>query len=90
MRELFLKTISMEDARGRERRYDYSIIIDEMDVGPYACESYGLQVREQGSGETCRIPHITCSMERIDRLSELVMRGGVTPVTLHDVVSDWL
>lgn len=90
MRELFLKTISMEDALGRTRSYDYSILIDEMDVGPYSCESYGLRVAEQGSGEECRVPHITCSISRIDQLSELVMNGGVTPVTLTDVVADWL
>ena len=90
MRELFLKSVTMKDAQGRERTYDYSIIIDEMDVGPFACESYGLQIREQERGEVCVVPHITTSISRIDALCELVLAGGVTPLTLEDVVSDWL
>ena len=90
MRELFLKSISMEDEQGRTRRFDYSILIDEMDVGPFSCESYGLQVKEQGSGETGAVPHITTSISRIDELCELVLAGGVTPSTLADVVNDWL
>ena len=90
MRELFLKSISMEDEQGRTRCFDYSILIDEMDVGPFFCESYGLQVKEQGSGEVGAVPHITTSISRIDELCELVLAGGVTPVTLADVVRDWL
>ena len=90
MRERFLKSISMEDEQGRTRRFDYSILIDEMDVGPFSCESYGLQVKEQGGGETGAVPHITTSISRIDELCELVLAGGVTPSTLADVVNDWL
>lgn len=90
MRELFLKSISMEDEQGRTRCFDYSILIDEMDVGLFSCESYGLQVREKESGETGIVPHITTSISRIDELCELVLAGGVTPLTLADVVNDWL
>lgn len=90
MRELFLKKLTLTDEEGRAREYDYSILIDEMDVGPFCCESYGLAVREQGSGTVCTVPHITTSIARIDELCELVLTGGVTPVTLPDVVSDWL
>ena len=90
MRELFLKSIAMEDAQGRGHTYDYSIIIDEMDVGPFSCESYGLRIREQERGEECIVPHITTSISRIDALCELVLAGGVTPLTLEDVVNDWL
>lgn len=90
MRELFLKRISMEDEQGRTRCFEYSILIDEMDVGRFSCESYGLQVREQESGETGVVPHITTSISRIDELCELVLSGGVTPLTLADVVNDWL
>lgn len=90
MRELFLKRMSLTDEQGRERVYDYTILIDEMDVGPFFCESYGLEVTEQGSGETCAVPHITTSISRIDALCERVLAGGVTPLTLADVVSDWL
>ncbi len=89
MRELFLETVELADQTGAVRRYDYSILIGEMDVGSYACESYGVKVSEQGGGQAC-VPNITCSASRIDELSSLLVRNGVTPTALHDVLSDWL
>lgn len=89
MYELFLQTLELTDQAGKQRRYDYSIVIDEMDVGPFACESYGVKVAEKG-GEAVSIPNLTCSADRIDELSELLLRNGVTPATLEDVVQDWL
>lgn len=89
MRELFLQTLELQDETGKKRSYDYSILIDEMDVGPYACESYGFKVAEQG-GPEASAPHVTCSASRIDELSELLLRNRVTPTTFHDVLSDWL
>ena len=89
MRELYLKTLRLPDETGTTRSYDYSIIIDEMDVGPYSCESYGIKVAEQGGAEACA-SHVTCSAARIDELSDLLLRNGVTPITFHDVLSDWL
>lgn len=90
MRKMFLKTLSLVDESGKVRRYDYHIIIDEMDVGPFSCESYGLQIEERGSGQVCGIPHITTSISRIDELCELALACEVTPLTLEDVVNDWL
>lgn len=89
MRELFLQTLALPDESGAVRRYDYSILIDEMDVGPFSCESYGIRVAERGGAEASA-PHVTCSAARIDELSGLLLRSGVTPVTFHDVLSDWL
>ena len=89
MRELFLETVELADQAGSVRRFDYSILIGEMDVGAYACESYGVKVAEQGGGQAC-IENITCSASRIDELSTLLVRGGVTPAALGDVVLDWL
>ena len=90
MREIYVDTSVIRDELGREYAYDYHIVIDEMDVGPFACESYGLQVKGRNSGEMCTIPHITCSIPRIDELCALVVKSGVTPLTLSDVVDDWL
>ena len=89
VRELFLETVELTDQTGRTRRFDYSILIGEMDVGAYACESYGVKVAEQG-GEQALVENITCSASRIDELSGLLVRNGVPPAALHDVVSDWL
>lgn len=89
MRELFLETVELADQAGTVRRFDYSILIGEMDVGCYACESYGIKIAEQGGEQVC-IENITCSASRIDELSGLLVRNGVTPAAVHDVVSDWL
>lgn len=89
MRELFLQTLALTDQAGVARRYDYSILIGEMDVGSYSCESYGIKIAEQG-GEEAQAPNVTCSASRIDELSELLLRNAVTPAALNDVLSDWL
>ena len=89
MRELFLQTLELADEAGVSHSYDYSILIDEMDVGSYACESYGVKIAEQG-GPEASAPNVTCSAARIDELSGLLLRNGVTPTTLQDVLSDWL
>ena len=89
MRELFLRTLTFSDESGKQRSYDYSILIGEMDVGPFSCESYGVRVVEQGGAEASA-PNITCSAARIDELSELLLRNEVTPTTFHDVLADWL
>ena len=89
MRELFLQTLTLPDESGQRRSYDYSILIGEMDVGPFSCESYGIRVAERGGAEASA-PNITCSAARIDELSELLLKNGVTPTTFHDVLNDWL
>ncbi|MDE6841627.1 MAG: hypothetical protein K2P49_12470 [Oscillospiraceae bacterium] len=89
MRELFLETRELADQTGTVRIYDYSILIGEMDVGGYSCESYGIKVAERG-GAQASIPNVTCSAARIDELSGLLVRNGVTPAGLDDVLSDWL
>lgn len=90
MRELFVGSATFSDERGRERCCDYHIVVDEMNVGQFACESYGLRVRERVSGVCSTVPHITCSIPRIDELCALAVKGGVTPINLRDVVEDWL
>lgn len=90
MRELFLQTLGLKDAAGETRHYDYFILIDDMDVGPYSCESYGVKIAEQEGGQAAVVPHVTCSISRIDELSELLLHNQVTPVTLKEVVADWL
>ena len=89
MRELFLQTLTLPDESGGWRSYDYSILIDEMDVGPFSCESYGVRVAGK-DGVEASAPNITCSAARIDELSELLLRNAVTPTTLQDVLADWL
>lgn len=91
MSELYVTTRTEEDEAGTEYHYSYSILIGEMEVnGQFSCESYGVKVQEQGSGESAAIPNLTTSISRIDGLMELLTRNVVTPCTLADVVADWL
>ena len=82
MRELLLD-------KGEAQGYRYAILVDEMAVGGLCCESYGIKVTGP-DGESAAIANITVSAARIDELAELVRRNQVSPVTLRDVVEDWL
>lgn len=53
------------------------------------CESYGVAVCFE-DGEQCRIPGITCSQRGILCLIATLIRESVTPITLMDVVDDWI
>ena len=89
MRELLVSS-GMLEADCTRQRCNYYIVVDEMQIdGAPACESYGN--KDVGwDGEVAVIPHITISISRIDELAELLLRNGVTPTTLRDVVEDWL
>ena len=70
--------------------YDYAILVDEIQSGAFACESYGAAVTDRATGERAAVADITVSMPRIDALMERLVRGQVSPVHLRDVVDDWL
>ncbi|WP_297197270.1 DUF6514 family protein [uncultured Flavonifractor sp.] len=82
MRELLVES-------PRDCGYRYMILVDEMTVGGMSCESYGVRVTGP-DGECAEIPNITVSAGRIDELVDLLRRNQVSPVTLRDVVDDWL
>lgn len=90
MQELIVDTQNITGQSGRLYRYTYSILVDEMDVGRFACESYGVKIRDELSGHTAAVTHITTSIPRIDELMDLLIRNEVTPTGLQDVLDDWL
>lgn len=90
MRELVVGTEETMDQEGRRREFTYSILIDEMDVGPFSCESYGVKIVESGTDRIAVVPHVTVSIPRIDELMELLIRNKVTPSGLRHVIDDWL
>ena len=49
---------------------------------------YGVSVELEGEQVTVR--QITTSCKEIRELLDLLVRGQVTPVTVRDVVEDWL
>lgn len=89
MKEILIDTRSLEDDYGRKREYTYSVLVGEKNVGSFSCEDYGVKIQETG-GESAEIPDITVSAARIDDLMSLLIRNTVTPITLSDVVADWI
>ena len=90
MRELKLDLYSLYPELKSEGVYDYAILVDELNVGAFACESYGAQVTSRATGDYSRVRNITVSASRIDQLMELLVRNQVGPVHLKDVMEDWL
>ena len=89
MRELLVDTCQAVGEDGRSRGYRYYILVGEMAVGGLTCESYGVKIVGE-DGEQAALPDITIRPARIDQLMELLVRNAVSPVTLRDVVEDWL
>ncbi len=90
MRELKLDVFSLYPDMKAPGPYDYAILVDEVDMGAFACESYGAQVTNRSTGDRAEVANITVSATRIDQLMELLVRNQVGPVHLEDVVEDWL
>lgn len=90
MRELKLDLFSLYPGRTDNGAYDYAILVDEVDVGAFSCESYGASVTSRLTGERSDVPNITVSVPRIDALMDLLVRNQVGPLHLRDVIDDWL
>lgn len=52
-------------------------------------ERYGIKI-EAEDGEAESVPDVTVSAEGIRRLLDILVRNTVTPVTLRDIIEDWL
>ena len=90
MRELLVDARSETGEDGISRAFRYYILVDEMRLGGgMACESYGVKI-VGADGETAQVRNLTVRVERIDALMEALVRNAVSPVTLADVVADWL
>ncbi|MEA4953956.1 MAG: DUF6514 family protein [Pseudoflavonifractor sp.] len=90
MRELKLDLPSVYPELEENHYYDYSILVDVVDTGNFVCESYGACITSKKGGERASVPRITVSPSRIDELMRLLVRNGVGPIHLQDVVDDWL
>lgn len=80
MRELFM---------GRKQilsgSMEYYLLVEEQGG---LCENYGIRIDIGEEQESVR--GITLSQTRILSLLAMVMKGGITPSCLRDVVEDWL
>lgn len=68
----------------------YFLLTEDIEAEGFQCESYGLAVRDAVTGEEAAARHITVNAAQAMALLETVARLEVTPVTLGDVVEDYL
>lgn len=87
--EVKIASRMVSDEQGLQRRYYYSLLVDQVESGDFFCENYGVSVQEE-NGDSASIPSITTSAMRIDELITLLVENKVGPTTLADVVADWL
>ena len=89
MREILLGTTEQRDERGGPLTCRYHIVVHVLPP-PLVCESYGLHVVRLETGEEATAPDLTVQWARIRPLADAVVRSGVTPCCLREVVEDWL
>ena len=80
MREIFIGERYIED-----QRYEYYLLAE---TGENDWEQYGVKI--EGGGDGAALREVTVSQRDIQDLGALLMDFLVTPVTLRDVVEDWL
>lgn len=94
MRVLYVDRRTEADQEGRLYSFDYYLLTEEAEAnGTVIGESYGVRITSSAEGtelETSSIRNLTSSVQRIHALMELLIRRCVTPVSLSDVVEDWL
>lgn len=73
-----------------ERHWRYGLLVEDIEVDGFHCESYGMVVTDEATGEEARRRHVTVNAQEAMELLRLLARNAVTPVTLADVVEDWL
>lgn len=89
MREFLLGEQTLRTEQGRSFTCEYRVQVQET-AGRIFCESYGISITLRETGEQETVTDITVNGERIQELGELLLRNGVTPCTLRDVINDWL
>lgn len=68
----------------------YGLLVEDIEVDGFHCESYGIVAYEADTGEKTAVRHITVNGAEALALLERVARLAVSPVTLQDVVEDYL
>lgn len=73
-----------------EHCWRYGLLTEDVEVDGFCCESYGIVVTNELTGESARCRHITSNDQEALELVKTLARNAVTPKTLLDVVEDWL
>ncbi len=89
MRVLDWRTLE-RPKQAAEHHWRYGLLVEDIEVDGFHCESYGMVVTDEATGEEERVRHVTVNAgEAIELLGALV-RNAVTPITWMEVVEDWL
>lgn len=89
MKKIKLLEEMVQDEMGKNRQFEYYLLIEEIDMMGLFCEYYGVAVEEK-NGDLVEIRGITMKQERIEELITLLSFHKVSPITLGEVVEDWL
>ena len=81
------RQVACED--GTSRRFQYFLLVDQVDSGSFQCENYGVRIVEEGVASSA-LPGLTTSAMRIDQLMTVLADNCVGPAGLEDVIRDWL
>lgn len=71
-------------------QWHYALLAEDIEVDGFHCESYGIMVRSADTGEEAAVRHITVNASEALALLNTVAKLAVSPVTLRDVVEDYL
>ena len=89
MREHLFATVDLSQQAGCPLSCTYHILIKDI-TEPIQCESYGVRITVDQTGERKELPDITVLPDAVLKLVQQLAEGGVTPSTLRSVVEDWL
>ena len=90
-----METLLIEEGRGFDQTgrpvcCKYFMTVGEAQCGDeLICETYGVRVVSDWETD-CTVPNITTDPGKAAELVRLLARNLVTPVTLRDVIEDWL
>ena len=68
------------------RQISYYLLVEEGRERPL---QYGVRIEAEG-GDFDEVFAVTTSGQRMNDLLELLIRNAVTPVSLGDIIEDWL
>lgn len=79
-----------QPAQAAEYCWRYGLLAEDVEVDGFYCESYGIVILNENTGESAQRRHITVNDQKALALLNMLAGNAVTPTALADVVEDWL
>jgi len=91
---MFFTSREIISDEGRQYKLNYHLIAEDVsgNDGELVFENYGISIclESEGKEENIVVPNITVDALRIQELLVLLSENLVTPVSVLDVIEDWL